>query len=83
MVVIVIIVVLAAISFPIMARVKSAARATECVSNLRQLGGAILSHAIDNHGKLVDLQPAVDPDPPVLLPPDGMLRGRVTECWRR
>lgn len=80
MVVIVIIVVLAAISFPIMARVKSAARATECVSNLRQLGGAILSHAMDHNGKLVDLQPGVDPEtgkrPPiwtVQLARDGYL----------
>jgi prepilin-type processing-associated H-X9-DG protein len=56
----VIVVVLVAISIPVFLRARSAARATECISNVRQVGGALLSHASENHGKLVALQPGVD-----------------------
>lgn len=60
LVVIVIIVVLVAISIPVVMRTRASAQATECASNLRQLGGALLAHAAENHGKLVDLQPGID-----------------------
>ncbi len=78
--VIVIVIVLAAISFSISTRIRASARATHCVSNLRQLGGALLSHASENNGKLIDLQPGLDPEtgkrPPiwtVQLARDGYL----------
>lgn len=62
MVVIVILAVLVAIAIPVVQRGRASARTAECVSNVRQLGGAILSHAMDNHAKLIDLQPGVNPD---------------------
>ena len=62
MIAIVIVAVLVAISFPIAARVKGSARAVECISNVRQVGAALLAHAGDNHGKLIPLQPSTNPD---------------------
>jgi prepilin-type N-terminal cleavage/methylation domain-containing protein/prepilin-type processing-associated H-X9-DG protein len=80
MVAMVIVVALVAISIPIFLRARSSARSTECVSNVRQLGGALLSHAMEHGGKLIPLQPAVDRDtgkrPPiwtVQLARDGYL----------
>ncbi|MGB1129713.1 MAG: prepilin-type N-terminal cleavage/methylation domain-containing protein [Haloferula sp.] len=60
MVAIVIVAALVALSFPIASRVKGSARAAEGMSNVRQLGGAILMHASDNHQKLIPLQPSVN-----------------------
>lgn len=57
MVVIVIIVVLASISFPISKRMKDSANALTCMSNLRQVGSAMLMYAGDNHQKLPPLSP--------------------------
>jgi general secretion pathway protein G len=62
MVTIVIVIVLVAFSFPIVNRARGAARAAECISNLRQVGGALLMHASENRGKLIPLQPSTSPD---------------------
>lgn len=58
LVAIVIIVVLVAISFPVASRVKGSARSTQCISNVRQLGMALLMQAGENHNKLMPLQPS-------------------------
>jgi len=50
LVVIAIIAILAAILFPVFARAREAARATSCVSNLRQVGLAVTMYATDNEG---------------------------------
>jgi prepilin-type N-terminal cleavage/methylation domain-containing protein/prepilin-type processing-associated H-X9-DG protein len=60
MVVIVIIVILASISFPISKRLKTSANAAVCASNLRQVGAAMLMYAADNHQKLPPLQPPLN-----------------------
>lgn len=56
--VIAIIVVLAAILFPVFARAKAQAKQTVCVSNLRQIGDAITLYMNDNDGLFPS---AVDP----------------------
>jgi prepilin-type processing-associated H-X9-DG protein len=56
LVVITIIVVLAAIAMLGVARVRSAARGATCISNLRQVGGAMLSYATDKAGQLPPLE---------------------------
>jgi prepilin-type N-terminal cleavage/methylation domain-containing protein/prepilin-type processing-associated H-X9-DG protein len=48
LVVIAIIAILAAILFPVFAKAREKARQTSCLSNLRQIGTAILSYAQDN-----------------------------------
>jgi general secretion pathway protein G len=60
MVVIVIIIVLASISIPISRRVKDSADSAVCMSNLRQVGSAMLMYAADNFQKLPPLQPPLD-----------------------
>lgn len=47
LVVIAIVAILAAILFPVFARAKAAAKRTACISNLRQIGGAIASYMSD------------------------------------
>ncbi|MDI9602862.1 MAG: prepilin-type N-terminal cleavage/methylation domain-containing protein, partial [Acidobacteriota bacterium] len=47
LVVIAIIAILAAILFPVFAKAREKARQTSCLSNLRQLGTAMLSYAQD------------------------------------
>jgi prepilin-type processing-associated H-X9-DG protein/prepilin-type N-terminal cleavage/methylation domain-containing protein len=56
LVVITIIVVIAALSTLGFSRVRSAARGANCVSNLRQVGGAMLAYAVDNSGQLPPLE---------------------------
>lgn len=56
LVVIAIIAILAAILFPVFARARDAARKTQCVSNLKQLGTAILMYAQDYDECLVPVQ---------------------------
>jgi len=48
LVVIAIIAILAAILFPVLSRVREAARSTRCAANLRQIGAAIKMYAEDN-----------------------------------
>lgn len=50
LVVIAIIAILAAILFPIFARVRAAGRATDCLSNLNQIGKALKQYATDSGG---------------------------------
>ena len=56
LVVITIILVLVALSFVGVSRVRSQARGATCISNLRQVGGAILAYATDNNGQLAPLE---------------------------
>lgn len=56
LIVITIIVILAALSFVGVSRIRSAARGATCVSNLRQVGGALVAYAIDNSGQLPPLE---------------------------
>jgi prepilin-type N-terminal cleavage/methylation domain-containing protein len=56
LVVIAIIAILAAILFPVFARARDAARKTQCVSNLKQIGTAILMYAQDYDECLVPAQ---------------------------
>src|SRR3979409_793645 len=53
LVVIGIIVVLLAILIPMTARVRDAANSARCLSNLRQIGCALISYSGDHHGCLV------------------------------
>ncbi len=62
LVVIAIIAVLAMISFPIGKRVRDAAIAANCASNLRQLGAALIMYANENSQQLPPLQGAVSRD---------------------
>jgi prepilin-type N-terminal cleavage/methylation domain-containing protein/prepilin-type processing-associated H-X9-DG protein len=48
LVVIAIIAILAAILFPVFARAKEAAKGTDCLSNLRQMGAGLSTYLIDN-----------------------------------
>lgn len=61
--VIAIIGVLAAILIPTVGSVRESARATQCRSNMRQLGIAVLQHAIDNRGQSL-IRQNVDPAKP-------------------
>src|SRR5207237_5835618 len=70
LVVIAIISILAAIIFPVFAAAREAARKTSCMSNLRQLGKAVMMYAQDNgevlpnsgsNGKRGDLTTSLDP----------------------
>jgi prepilin-type N-terminal cleavage/methylation domain-containing protein len=63
LVVIAIIAILAAILFPVFARARDAARKTQCVSNLKQLGTAILMYAQDYDESLVPVQTGVCQQP--------------------
>jgi len=59
LVVIAIIAILAAILFPVYAKLKEKARRTNCVSNLKQLGLALFTYADDYDGVLPD-SPSID-----------------------
>lgn len=61
LVVITIIVVLAALSTVGVTKVRSAARAATCTSNIRQIGAAIISYATDNNGQLPALEDRTKP----------------------
>ena len=62
LVVILIIVVLAVLGFTGIKRVRQSARSATCMSNVKQVGMALLMHAGDNGNKLIALQPATDPN---------------------
>lgn len=62
LVVVAIVAVLAALSFAMFRKAKASARTATCMSNVRQLGGAILMYASDHAGKLPALQPDYNPD---------------------
>ncbi len=51
LVVIAIIAILAAILFPVFARVKRRAAESVCLGNLKQIGAAIMMYVDDNHGR--------------------------------
>ena len=51
LVVIAIIAILAAILFPVFARARAAARKTSCVSNVRQMGMAVMQYVQDYGGR--------------------------------
>ena len=57
LVVIVILVVLAAITIPLGMKMRDSAHATNCMSNLRQLGNGLIMYAGDHSQKLPPLQP--------------------------
>ena len=59
--VIFIIAVLAAIGFPVALKMRESAQTAACMSNLKQVGTAIISYALDNNSKLPALQP-IDPE---------------------
>ncbi len=69
LVVIAIIAILAAILFPVFARARERARQTSCLSNLRQIGTALLMYAQDYDEMLPRSEGYRDPSE--LLPPDG------------
>jgi len=60
MIAIVIVAALVAISLPIARKMKGSAESANCISNVRQLGGAILMYAGEHHQRLPPLQPALD-----------------------
>ncbi len=57
LVVIAIIAILAAILFPVFAKAREAARATQCKSNLRQIGSAFIMYAQDFDEMMVSGRP--------------------------
>jgi prepilin-type N-terminal cleavage/methylation domain-containing protein/prepilin-type processing-associated H-X9-DG protein len=62
LVVIAIIALLAAAAFPLFRGIRESARATTCVSNVRQVGMALLMYAGDHGQKLIPLQPSQSPE---------------------
>lgn len=60
MIAIVIVAALVAISLPVARKMKGAAESANCISNVRQLGGAILMYAGEHHQRLPPLQPSVN-----------------------
>lgn len=62
LVVVVIIVILAVLSLSLFNRARTAARSATCVTNVKQVGMALLEHAGDNNNKFINLQPAINPD---------------------
>lgn len=62
LVVILIVVVLAALTFTGVTRMRQGARTATCMSNVKQVGMALLMHAGDNGNKLISLQPGKDPN---------------------
>src|SRR5690349_23159308 len=73
LVVIAIIAILAAILFPVFAQAREAARRTQCLSNLRQLGSAMLMYTQDydetTPAVIHDTRLAYDPDFWVIVQP--------------
>lgn len=90
--VIAIIGVLAGILIPLAGRARDAAKATECISNLRQIGSTARLYSQDNGARtpplgsnyLQALWPYNYPDKPIVFPPDGdlpaELAGSIFEC---
>lgn len=70
LVVIAIIAILAGLLLPAMARAKDRARSIACLSNLKQLGVAVMAYADENEGKLpaAEEYPAIPVDPTNGLP---------------
>lgn len=62
LIVMVIIGVLSVLIFSGVNHAREAARSATCMSNLKQLGGALLLYAAENQNKLIPLQPATNPD---------------------
>lgn len=62
MVVIAIIGALAALTFTFVGRSMASARAVTCTSNLKQVGGALISYSLEHNNKFISLQPEADPD---------------------
>jgi prepilin-type N-terminal cleavage/methylation domain-containing protein/prepilin-type processing-associated H-X9-DG protein len=62
LVVIAIIAILAAILFPVFAQAKEAAKKTQCMSNVRQVGLANLMYANDNDDRFVGTELGDDPE---------------------
>ena len=60
LVVVTIIAVLAAIAIPVSQNIRKSAQSATCVSNLKQVGAAIIEYAVDNNNKLPGLSP-IDP----------------------
>lgn len=60
LVVVAIIILLAAVAFPLLSKMRSAADSANCMSNVRQVGIAITMYAGDNGGQLPALQPELD-----------------------
>ncbi|MFA6962877.1 MAG: type II secretion system protein [Opitutaceae bacterium] len=63
---------LSGILIAIVGPVRRAARASECQSNLRQLGLAMLQYTIDNHG-LLPVQQNVNPNPVGVENPSALI----------
>jgi len=61
LVVIAIMAVLAAISLPTINKVQASSKSTKCLSNMRQLGTAVLSYPVDNNGYLPRSNNNIDP----------------------
>jgi len=68
LVVIAIIAILAAILFPVFARARAQARKTSCLSNLKQIGLALIMYASDCDGALPYMagKPSVEPGRPIM-----------------
>jgi len=64
LVVIAIIAILAAILFPVFAQAKAAAKKTECLSNFRQIGTAMILYSGDSDGKYARTQTSENPGIP-------------------
>jgi general secretion pathway protein G len=61
LVVILVIITLAALSLMALSRARESARSSVCMSNLKQVGMALLMHAGENQNKLIPLQPSENP----------------------
>lgn len=79
LVVIAIIAILAAILFPVFAQARESARKTSCLSNMKQLGLAVLMYAqdYDERGPL-----GWQPDPTMVIPPGWPSWGASEISWR-
>lgn len=87
LVVIAIIAILAAILFPVFAQAKAAGKKTVCLSNLRQIGMAMMMYTADGDGRYpswVPLIPPVNGGNTSFFPPDLQLMPYVKneQMWR-